>query len=170
MSKIKDFNSKLDLIFNLMDFEEDEQALNLLEQEWDMLTADRAEKIANFCWVYKNLVDKGKSIVDRAQERLKRGRSLLHQAETLKGFLQSQLKEREEFETPDHRLMWRKSDKLIIDSLEKVPAAYLIEQPPKVDKVKLKKEFKNWIDEAAPSEFRSSDFAHIETSVNMSIK
>jgi len=158
---LKDMTSALNRLIYLHDTELDDSVRESIIGEIEALEPRREAKIEAICQVYKNIEDLANSIEARAKDRLKRAKSLHNQAEHLKNYLASFLQPREQFESDDHRLMWRKSKSCIIDNEEEVPSEFRIPQPDKINK----RGISNYLDQVG-----ALSYAHFEENLNLSIK
>lgn len=106
--------------------------------ELNMVLTDKRENVALYI---KNLSAEAKAIDEEAKNLTNRKRVLNNKVEGLKKYLADNL-EGHKFETAKVVVSFRKSEQLEINSIEHIPAEYLISQEPKIDKVALKKSIK----------------------------
>ncbi len=110
--------------------------------ELNMVLTDKRENVALYI---KNLSAEVKAIDEEAKNLTNRKRVLNNKVEGLKKYLADNL-EGHKFETAKVVVSFRKSEQLEINSIEHIPAEYLISQEPKIDKVALKKSIKQGIE------------------------
>lgn len=106
--------------------------------ELNMVLTDKRENVALYI---KNLSAEAKAIDEEAKNLTNRKRVLNNKVEGLKKYLADNL-EGHKFETAKVVVSFRKSEQLEINSIEHIPAEYLISQEPKIDKVALKNSIK----------------------------
>lgn len=110
--------------------------------ELNMVLTDKRENVALYI---KNLSAEAKAIDEEAKNLTNRKRVLNNKVEGLKKYLADNL-EGHKFETAKVVVSFRKSEQLEINSIEHIPAEYLISQEPKIDKVALKNSIKQGIE------------------------
>lgn len=103
-----------------------------------------ADKIEDYCTVIEQLEIDIESI-EKMQSRLaKKKKTCSNGVERLKTALLEymQVTSQKKIKTSLHALTVRKSDKVEITNMSEIPTTYIIEQPPKVDKNKIKNALK----------------------------
>lgn len=93
---------------------EDELDEDTLRDTWEALALERAEKIENVCGMIKHLRHMAEGCKAEARNLSERSKGYERKADNLQAYLQSQLEEREKYESSRHKLTWRKSQSVEI--------------------------------------------------------
>ena len=110
MTSLYDINLELLELAEIED-ELDEQTLR---DTWEALALERAEKIENVCSMIKHLRHMSEGCKSEARNLTERSKAYERKADNLQSYLQSQLEEREKYESNRHKLTWRKSQSVEI--------------------------------------------------------
>lgn len=149
-------------------YEINSNILNLIDEngeitdleKFENLQLDKEEKIDNCIKFYKNLSSDIEQLKQEEDKLAKRRKVKENTAKYLKEMLSNELAG-QKLETPQYKIIWRKSSKLIVDDIEKISSQYLIAQAPKVDTQAIKQDIKNGLE---------VDGVHMEESNNIQIK
>jgi len=111
MSSLYEINLEL---LELAEIEEelDEQTLR---DTWEALALERAEKIENVLSFIKHLRHMATGCKAEAKSLADRAKGYETKADNMLSYLQSQLKEREKYESTRHKITWRKSQSVEIE-------------------------------------------------------
>jgi len=125
-------------IFNLSENE------NFSEKDFEALSLERSEKILNIALLFKNLSAFQESITTEIKNLTERKKFLQNKIDSIKNYLQNNLKQGEKFNEPTFSISWRKSESIEIDPILFSEVKFAKEFPDcvktkiEVDKVKLK--------------------------------
>lgn len=110
----------------------------------DALQISADEKLTNICKMYMNDMAKAEAIKQLITKLTKRQKAAENRAAQLKAYAEMNMKLRgqRKFEKPEFVASFRKSQAVEVSDPDKVPASYLIIQPPKIDKMGIKKDLK----------------------------
>lgn len=119
----------------------------IVETEWidldqlEALQMERQEKIEGVALWYKNMLADAEALRKEKASFDERLKNTNRQIESLKGYLSGALGG-EKFETTKVKIGWRKSEQVICEDLDHVPAEYLRIKAPELDKTEAKKALK----------------------------
>lgn len=128
--------------------------------KFNELQIEREEKIEGVAIWYKDLIAEANAIKEEKDRLAEREKSARNKAESLKKFLAYTLNG-EQFKTARCALSFRKSEKIIVEDVYKLPENYLKYSEPKADLTEIKKAIKNG---------EEINGAHIEETQNIQIK
>ena len=101
------------------------------------LQMDRTDKIRNIACYIKNLRSDAAAYDEEAKTFAARKKAAQTKAESLTAYLSSMLNG-EKVKDKEYSISWRKSESVNITDDSLLPDAYLVPQPPKVDKAGIK--------------------------------
>lgn len=113
-------------------------------QKLEQLNISRNEKREGVALYIKNTLPEIKAIDEEIKALTARKKAKQNFIDWLKKSLVDDMTANgvDKFETPKVVISFRKSEQLEVTSTDNIPAQYIIQQPPKVDKAGLKKEVK----------------------------
>ena len=129
-------------------------------EKLSLLKMERSEKIRNIALWIKNLKADAKALKEEKEAFYKRQKAAENKAAQLERYLANVL-DGEKVKETEFSIGWRKSKAVTITDEKKSPEAFLIAQPPKVDKTAIGKALKGGED--VPG-------AELEERVNIQIK
>ena len=108
--------SLYEINLELLELAEIEEELDeqTLRDTWEALALERAEKIENVLSFIKHLRHKATGCKAEAKSLADRAKGYETKADNLQAYLQSQLEEREKYESTRHKITWRKSQSVEI--------------------------------------------------------
>jgi hypothetical protein len=125
------------------EFEIDEETGEILNVEaLEGIELERKEKIENIALWIKNLKSDAEAYKREKDSFAKKQKVAENKMESLKEYLSGALRG-EKFRTDRVQISYRPSQRVEIMDEGKIPEAYLIAQPPKVDKQSIKEALKN---------------------------
>jgi len=109
-------SSLYEINLELLELAEIEQELDeqTLRDTWEALALERAEKIENVLSFIKHLRHMATGCKNEAKSLSERAKGYETKADNMISYLQSQLEEREKYESTRHKLTWRKSQSVEI--------------------------------------------------------
>lgn len=129
-------------------------------EKFNELQIEKDEKIEGVALWYKDLIAEANAIKEEKDRLAEREKSARNRAERLKKYLAYALNG-EQFKTARCALSFRKSEKVIIEDVYKIPGVFLKFSEPKADLTEIKKAIKNG---------EEINGAHIEETQNIQIK
>ena len=141
--KLYEIINKLENCIKIDDGALDQETGEIIDFEaLEALEIARDEKIENIaCWV-KNLKAESEALKAEKQKLEKRQKTAENKQESLKSYLALVL-QGEKFKTAKAEISFRKAESVVIQDGAKIPEEYLVPQPPKEDKRKLKEAITN---------------------------
>jgi len=108
--------SLYEINLELLELAEIEEELDeqTLRDTWEALALERAEKIENVLSFIKHLRHMATGCKAEAKSLADRAKGYETKADNLQAYLQSQLEEREKYESTRHKITWRKSQSVEI--------------------------------------------------------
>ena len=120
----------------------DEETGEIFDSEkLEKMELERNEKIENICLFIKNLRAEAEALKKEKDAFAKRQKTVENKMESLKRFMEGYLAG-EKFKTPKVSVSWRKSDKVEVDDVYKLPEEFVKYKEPEVKKEDLKKAIK----------------------------
>lgn len=135
----------------------DESKLDLINK----LNMEKNEAIEGIGLYYKDVVAAAKSVKEEKDRLAEEQKVLERRAESLKNHL-SKVLNGDKFKTPRLSVSYRKSKKVVVDDITKIPANCLVWKKPEADKTHLKKLIEEGVEEV--------NGAHIEENNSVIIK
>lgn len=129
-------------------------------EKFNELQIEKGEKIEGVALWYKDLIAEANAIKEEKDRLAEREKSARNKAERLKSYLSYTLNG-EQFKTARCALSFRKSEKVIVEDVYRLPESYLKYSEPKADLTEIKKAIKSG---------EKINGAHIEETQNIQIK
>lgn len=138
MAKLYEIDEKLALA---IEWGCDEDGVILDEAEINKLVASRDEKVESIGLYYKNMLSDAEAYKAEKESFVSKEKIARNKAESLKEYLTRALNG-QKFKTTKLNVGYRKSEAVSIVDEESIPADYLKEAKPTIDKAKIKAELK----------------------------
>ncbi len=138
--KLYEINQEIYNILSLTD-EAGEIPSNAFNQ-LDELLIVRDEKIDNTVSFFKSLLYEAEAIKQEEANLRERRSALENRAERIKYYLANNMNG-EKWESPRNKISWRRSESVVIENEDLIPADYREPQPDKILKVDIKKAIKD---------------------------